>query len=297
MMNRILIRPLAGLTGYALSQLVAQLEAVDGVDKAVLRALADHYPNIWPDVDPTLGTESGWSARTVRESMRRLEASNWINGVRPLEDRLGGQGQSEQYVINDRKIIDAHAIQRLVWIKNPEPTAGFVKITRQQPPHNPASGARTRQQPPQNPEPTAGEPTIEPTKEPTTNQPPDNWLDGLQELHGQSGVELSSGLSGKNTAAILARIEADGWPQVSKSFELCLGERQWDGLTKSNVAHWYLKEYPQWIARAKSELAEPQTDVAAIKAQIDAQRNDLIEILAAKQEAEAYALAHSDDWF
>jgi hypothetical protein len=289
-MKRIHINPITGLSGYALSHMVAQLEAVTGVDKAVLRALSDHYPNVWADVD-TIAIESGWSARAVRESMRRLEGWNWINGVRPLEERLGGQGNSDQYVINDRKIVDAHAVQRLEWVENPAPAAwlieinpaphtGLVKYTRQHAPSNPAPRATEPGSSRTNPAPTAGEPTIEPTNEPTTNQPPTDWVEGLERLHGQRGLTIPAGLNAKGVESILDRIKIDGWPLVAKSFELCLDERSWNGLTRSNVAHWFLKEYSQWIARAKAVLAEPQIDRAAIKAQIDAQNEEYRRTLA-----------------
>jgi hypothetical protein len=278
--NREHITAIEGLSAYALSQNVAKLQCVEGVDKAVLRALSDHYPNVWADVD-TLAIESGWHVRAVQRAMRRLELQNWINGVRPLKDRVGGQGQSEQYVINDRKIIDALAMQRLedaiqtgkmptrdagLGDINPAPETGLVKNTPHERRVNPARGTQTPHERRVNPAPDAQEPTIEPTKEPTTNQPPKDWMGGLQELHGQSQVMIPSGLNGKNIESILDRIKADGWSLVAKSFELCLSERPWDGLTKSNVAQWYLKEYPQWIARAKAQ--EPEVDLTAFKAQL-----------------------------
>lgn len=99
--------------------------------------------------------------------------------------------------------------------------------------------------------------------------PTADWVGALQKLYGQSGIELPSGLSAnKNSEAILARVSADGWPIVEYAWKLALG-RDFNGLTKTTVANVFLKEYPEWKARAASAMAEPEIDVAAFQAQLD----------------------------
>jgi len=102
MAARIAVLSAPGITGFSLSRAIAQLEEIDGVDKAVLRALADHYPNIFPSIG-TLVVESGWCERAVREALGRLIRTGLI---RPSGNRRGGRAKSEQYIIDTAKITE-----------------------------------------------------------------------------------------------------------------------------------------------------------------------------------------------
>jgi hypothetical protein len=92
-----------GVTGYQLSRAVASIPEIKGVAKAVLRALADHYPNIWPSME-TIARESGYGERVARMTVKRLAREGW---VRVVGDARGGRAISNQYVLDERKILDA----------------------------------------------------------------------------------------------------------------------------------------------------------------------------------------------
>jgi hypothetical protein len=92
-----------GVTGYQLSRAVARVVEIKGLVKAVLRALADHYPNVWPSME-TIARESGCCERIARMAVRTLARDGWI---RVVGDRRGGRNISNQYVLNERKILEA----------------------------------------------------------------------------------------------------------------------------------------------------------------------------------------------
>jgi hypothetical protein len=107
-MRRIEATAIEKLSAYALSLQVAQIRFFAGVEKAVLRAICDHYPKVWVSVE-TLADESGWCERAVQAALRNLEAGNWIC---PVDDRVGGPPRSSgQYIINDRKILNSLVAQ------------------------------------------------------------------------------------------------------------------------------------------------------------------------------------------
>jgi hypothetical protein len=140
------------LTGYELSHIVSALEFEkintrgqvrrDKTKKAVLRALCDRYPNVWPGNHGPEGIcqRTGCSPAQVRRIMRELEhvdklivdvnsritwhkatANDIENGhpahklVRECDDvgKKGGRGPgcTPQYFICDRKIYDAYQQQ------------------------------------------------------------------------------------------------------------------------------------------------------------------------------------------
>ncbi len=94
-MRHVRVEPQDGVTSYALSRRVAILE-IKGVRKAVLRVLADHYPNIWPSIG-TIAFEAGFGTTAVRKALRELELDGYIS---PIGDRRGGCRGSEQYRIH-----------------------------------------------------------------------------------------------------------------------------------------------------------------------------------------------------
>jgi hypothetical protein len=114
-MKRFNATPIEGLSAYQLSRTVARIRRFTGVDKAVLRALVDHYPNVWPNVE-TIAEESGWGLTAVRSALTIMAMENWICPVSATREdptgRKGGKNQSEQYVINDRKILNTFTAQK-----------------------------------------------------------------------------------------------------------------------------------------------------------------------------------------
>jgi hypothetical protein len=116
-MKRFNATAISGLTAYELSRVVARTRRFKGISKAVLRALIDHYPKVWVKVENTLVDESGFSVASVRRALTELVDENWICPVSATKEhpkgRRGGKNQSEQYVINDRKILNTLAAQKL----------------------------------------------------------------------------------------------------------------------------------------------------------------------------------------
>jgi hypothetical protein len=101
----------------------------------------------------------------------------------------------------------------------------------------------------------------------------------MQTLYGQSRITIPSGIrsTGKTAEAILARMNADGWPLVEQAWKLIL-ERDFRGLTRTTVMNIFLTEYDEW--KAKAECQEPEIDLVALKAMIDRQveieRNEIM---------------------
>jgi hypothetical protein len=98
-----------GLNSYKLSKMVADLRCLDGIGKAVLRAMADRYPNIWAAV-PSLAAEAGFSETATRNRLRMLERTGYIS---PLGDRRGGRNNTEQYILHVHFIRTVLETQRL----------------------------------------------------------------------------------------------------------------------------------------------------------------------------------------
>ena len=98
--ERIEVERAAGVTSWGLSQMVAQLVGLPRAKKAVLRVLADHYPNIWPKIE-TIADQAGYSPSRTRAVMRDLETEGFI---RCLTDTRGGVSRPAQYAINVAKI-------------------------------------------------------------------------------------------------------------------------------------------------------------------------------------------------
>ena len=102
-----------GMHGYKLSKLVTKLEESafrsfpckhGGVSymakKAVLRALADHYPNIWPSVG-TIAQKAGLHERQTQKALVDLEKDGYIRAV---SSKKGGSASSVQYELNVNQI-------------------------------------------------------------------------------------------------------------------------------------------------------------------------------------------------
>ncbi len=89
------------MTSYKLSKLVTSLPRIGGTKRAVLRAMCDHYPNIWLSI-PKLAQEAGFGTTATRKSVRGLETDGLIH---PVGARKGGRNLSEQYLIDVKKIL------------------------------------------------------------------------------------------------------------------------------------------------------------------------------------------------
>jgi len=98
-----------GMNSYKLSKMVATLRRIKGIAKAVLRALADRYPNIWPSVK-SIAAEAGFSPTATRVRLRLLEGEGYISS---LGDKRGGTKNTEQYVINVPLIREKLEAQRV----------------------------------------------------------------------------------------------------------------------------------------------------------------------------------------
>ena len=141
-MNRTNFNRIPGLSSFMLSQMVPHLQFFrpsvryplrqDGLKKAVLRALCDRYPNVWPSLGD-IARKTGYSLSKIRRALRELELKDrlvedinarykWATdqcGRRVLtavsDGKNGGRGKNctAQYVINDRKIVDIYqAVQK-----------------------------------------------------------------------------------------------------------------------------------------------------------------------------------------
>jgi hypothetical protein len=151
--KRIQIDPIEGLSAFKLSHIVSHLRFVrpnlrgqqrpDKVKKAVLRALCDRYPTIWPSLRD-IADKASCSEAQARRVLRELEykdrlivdANSRMEWRWPCEcedkrkcghraslvpitsGKSGGRGKNctPQYVINDRRIVDIHQ-QQEAWEK------------------------------------------------------------------------------------------------------------------------------------------------------------------------------------
>ena len=188
-MTRFNATAISGVTAYELSRAIATIRYFKGVEKAVLRTLVDHYPRVWPSVE-TIAEESGWALTPVRGALSGLAKDNWICPVSATREnpagRRGGRFNSEQYIINDRKILNALAAQNLEdgivsgRIPTIETHRVAVGIDDGNPPSpernpsrgvgNPSFGEQTHRVASQNPSPDDGEEVIEPIIEETKEE-------------------------------------------------------------------------------------------------------------------------------
>ncbi len=119
--RRVIVEPEEGMTGFELAKLVSDIdcevwEAVNRLaqtpahpkerisaksKKAVLRALAEHYPNIWPSVD-VIAEKSGYGTTQTRAALRELEFHDHLiyEILHRGERNQGGIGQTKQYWFN-----------------------------------------------------------------------------------------------------------------------------------------------------------------------------------------------------
>src|SRR5712692_5873791 len=140
-MERIKVNAIPGLSYLRLGWIVAHLPfekenargemRQHGYKKAVLRALCDRYPNIWPSVDD-LSDKASCCVRHVQDILQELERRDrLINNTTPIppgipvlsfegpsiEDnrmspiirtvkKVGGASNTTPYAICDRKIVD-----------------------------------------------------------------------------------------------------------------------------------------------------------------------------------------------
>jgi hypothetical protein len=137
-MERININRIEGLSGFRLSHIVSSLQFFrpntrgqhrpDKVKKAVLRALCDRYPNVWPGIEDIARKASCGTTQT-RRALRELEHKDrlildvnsrpaWACSKRcwycaEVAGKKGGRKNcTVQYFIMDRKIVDIFLQQK-----------------------------------------------------------------------------------------------------------------------------------------------------------------------------------------
>ena len=130
--ERIQVNAIPDLSAYQLSWLVSHLPLKQenargevreqGHKKAVLRALADRYPNVWASIKD-IAQRSGCSERQVQRILHELEFDdNLLTDIVPgttvlsyrwprtritrTSPKAGGIGNPVQYFIRDRAIVD-----------------------------------------------------------------------------------------------------------------------------------------------------------------------------------------------
>jgi hypothetical protein len=108
-MERINITRAEGMNSYRLSKQITKLDskgfsAHKGLSwraiRAVLRVLADHYPNVYPSVK-VIAKETGLGETQTKKALRALEADGYISDI---SGKKGGQHNSVQYILDVAKI-------------------------------------------------------------------------------------------------------------------------------------------------------------------------------------------------
>ncbi|PYU53214.1 MAG: hypothetical protein DMG48_02985 [Acidobacteria bacterium] len=123
-MQRIEINPIVGLSAYRLSHIASHLVFIrpnlrgqhrpDKVKKAVLRALCDRYPNVWPGLND-IAAKASCSTAQARRVLRELEYKDrLVVDISTRQGKKGGRGKNctVQYFIKDRKIFDIFQQQK-----------------------------------------------------------------------------------------------------------------------------------------------------------------------------------------
>lgn len=113
------------ITGFDLSLLIWKIPIADlpRRERAILRALADHYPNIWPSVK-NVGAATGYSRSHTAAALRRLEKHFKLITVKNRFRKDGSQQPSEY-------VIDIFAVQKMAFKKGdacPETGGGLPEI-------------------------------------------------------------------------------------------------------------------------------------------------------------------------
>jgi hypothetical protein len=143
-MKRININKIDGLSGFKLSLLASSLQfdrpntrgqhRPDKVKKAVLRALCDRYPNVWPGLRD-IAAKASCSMAQARRVLRELEFKDrLITDISPTKGKKGGRGKNctVQYFIMDRKIVNI--VEQRKWFEENAPIDAEThssEITRQ----------------------------------------------------------------------------------------------------------------------------------------------------------------------
>jgi hypothetical protein len=117
-MKRIDINKIEELSAYKLSHLASSLVFVrpnlrgqqrpDKTKKAVLRALCDRYPNVWPSL-ADMAAKASCSVSQAQRVLRELERKDrLIVDISTVRGKKGGRGAgcTAQYFVLDRKILD-----------------------------------------------------------------------------------------------------------------------------------------------------------------------------------------------
>jgi len=93
------------MTGYELAKLIGQIPTtmLPRAERAVLKAMAEHHPRIWPSA-ATLGREAGYSPKITSGALTKLLHRKVIalaNG----STRKGGRNKTTRYVINVEAVL------------------------------------------------------------------------------------------------------------------------------------------------------------------------------------------------
>lgn len=98
-----------GITSWGLELMVEQLR-LNPYEKDVLKSMAHYYPTVFPSV-ATIAARAELCRRTGQRNIKKLEEKGYITPLDPK--KLGGRGNSVQYVINVEKVLrDAEESQK-----------------------------------------------------------------------------------------------------------------------------------------------------------------------------------------
>lgn len=222
---RISIQKAYGLSAYKLSNLVGQMEFIrtdargriypHGTKKAVLRAIVDRYPSVWASVED-IAKHASVGVRQTQRILRELENEDRLI-LRINNPRGGAPGDTTQFYIDDRKILDIVTLKKLfnTGVMRPTPTESTGDLRERTGDLRDGTGdlgettgdlADRRRVTQPTPEPIkepikepVREPASEPVSEPTNRPTPKRrrgWVDGAQRLFahifGQPGVMRDS---------------------------------------------------------------------------------------------------------
>jgi len=94
------------MNGFELAKAISRIPttALPRAERAVLKAMAEHHPRIWPSV-PTLGKEAGYGPVQTRKALNKLLQLYHLIKVADGSDRKGGHNKPASYVINVEAVL------------------------------------------------------------------------------------------------------------------------------------------------------------------------------------------------
>jgi len=307
-LERINISKIPGLHGWKLSQIVNHLKfikpslrypnRVDRTKSNVLRALCDHYPNVWPGL-PEIADKAHCSTAQARRALRELEFKDRLivdinsrlewrqddNGRWTLQGptghtqgKRGGRGKNAtvQYFICDRRILDIYLQQKAYKHEGKEARSWELKELNhgsQDSPPKLNHGNQQAQSPEQESpimgapkQPQAPPPMIEePTKVLTDhkNQPPptENLWGRMVDVWKEVRKENLSKAGWKKVQAL----PADG-DTIVRAWAYWIKNRNLDGLVHPLIM--FAEEFPETLA-ALQEHNQRQAAKAANDRKVD----------------------------